>query len=265
MTLRTAPAPLFTYLESSIGEWVSDTVIPVSYSDFINNEKLEVATPEPETKKLISRMASTVGATLDSQSVPTDKSASVTLTSSTFTPGLLALALGANVSEVTQTAAAVVDEAVDTLLGLWVKLANRAIAAHGTGTEIALKTGAGVAVAASKYKIDLTRGMIMALHADAVGTGMKLSYHTETATWEAYNGGLVVTKYVHISGIAKDMVSGKLGDLDIWRVNLVPASAFDAVGGDYLKAELKGDMIVPTVAIDGAIQTAPYRFRVRRT
>jgi hypothetical protein len=265
MTLRTAPAPLFVYLESGIGEWVSDTVIPASYSDFINNEKLEISTPEPETKKLISRMASSVGATLDSQSVPTEKSASVSLTSSTFTPSLLGLALGANVSEVTQAAAAVANETVNTLLGLWVKLANRAIAAHGTGTEISLKTGADVAVDAAKYKIDLTRGMIMALHADAVGTGMKLSYHTETGSWENYNGGLVITKYVHICGIAKDMVSGKLGDLDIWRVNLTPASTFDAVGGDYLKAELKGDMIIPTVAIDGAIQTAPYRFRVRKT
>jgi hypothetical protein len=263
MSLRTAPAPLFTLLEARFGFWVSDTVPPTSYSDFINNEKLEISAPEQEIKKLISRMTSTQGAAIDSQSVPTEKTAQVTLTASTFTPDLQAIALGATVSEVTQTAAAVASEAVNTVLGMWVPLANYAIAAAGTGTEIALVTSSDVAVAATKYEIDHVLGMIKATHADAVGVGMKLSYHPAAGTWEQYQGGLALNKYVHITGQAKNQVSGKIGDLDIWRANLAPAGTFDATGGDYLRVELSGDMLVPSVAVRGFTPGAPYRFRVR--
>lgn len=263
MTMRTAPTPLFTLLEARFGFWVSDTVPPTAYSDFINNEKLEISTPEQEIKKLISRMTSSQGAALDSQSVPTEKTAEVTLTASTFTPDLQAIALGATVSEVSQSASAVTAEAVTTVLGMWVPLANYGIAAHGTGTEIVVTTSADGAVASTKYEIDRELGMIKALHADAVGVGMKISYHPEARTWEQYQGGLALNKYVHISGQAKNQVSGKVGDLDIWRVNLKPAGTFDPVGGDYLRVELSGDMLIPTVPVRGFTPTAPYRFRVR--
>lgn len=141
MALRTAPKPIFIDFEGVIGEWVSDTVPPTSYSDFLELESLEIAVPEQQTVKLIGRRTSTLGLAIDSQNRATDSVANVTIKANTFHPALLALAMGASVSEETQSAA-LVSEVVTTVLDVWVPLGSVGLAADGTGTEIALGTGA---------------------------------------------------------------------------------------------------------------------------
>lgn len=264
MTIATAQAiKVYMNFEGRIGLWDGETP-PAQYSDFINFETIGISAPEQEEVKLISRMTSSYGTALDAQNVASDTVAAVEIEATTFTPGMLEMMLGATVTEVTQTTAAVSDEVVNTALNVWVPLANRGLAAAGTGTEISLATSGDVAVDASKYEIDLVLGMIKATHADAVGTGMKLSYHKADVTWEAYESGLAKTTYVHITGQATEKVSNKVGMLDIWRASLKSSGSFNPIGGEYLKGALSGDLITPAVAIRGATPTAPWTWR-RRT
>lgn len=255
--------PRATYLRFSgrVGVW-SGLTPPTAYSDFVNFEKIEITAPEQETEKLISRMTGSFGAALDSQQKPTDAVANVSMEFSTLTPKLIELCLGSTLSEVTQTTGAVADEAVTTALNVWVPLANRGIAVHGTGTEIVLEIPDNTTITADKYQIDHELGMIKAIHADAVGTGV-ISYHKAARTWENYAAGLASSGYVHITGQATDMVSALTGTLDIWRANVAPSGAFDPVAGGYLKGALSGDLITPSVAIGGATQSTPWRWRIR--
>jgi hypothetical protein len=255
--------PRATYLrfEGRVGIWNGLTP-PVAYSDFVNFEKIEITAPEQEKEKLISRMTSSFGSALDSQQKPTDSVAAVSLEFSTLTPKLIELVLGSTLSEVTQTTGAVADEAVTTVLNVWVPLANRSIAVHGTGTEIVLEVPDNTTIANTKYEIDHELGMIKAIHADAVGTGV-ISYHKAARTWENYAAGLASSGYVHISGQATDLVTNLIGTLDIWRANLAPSGAFDPVAGGHLKGALGGDLITPAVAIGGGVQTSPWRWRIR--
>lgn len=71
----------------------------------------------------------------------------------------------------------VVDESTTTILNTPVALAHDTITAGSFG----LKTALGVAVVSTKYQINLATGKLTALHADAVGVGMKASYsHHQT-------------------------------------------------------------------------------------
>ena len=55
-----------------------------------------------------------------------------------------------------------------------------------SATGFRSKTSADAAVDAAKYVVDYDDGQIMAIHADAVGTGMKASYTTEDVSGETY-------------------------------------------------------------------------------
>jgi hypothetical protein len=261
MAIETATTiKIFTQFEGRIGIW-SGLTPPTSYSDFVNFESIKITAPEQEVKKLISRMTSTAGTALDSQNVATDKVATVEIESSTFTPGMLEMMLGATVSEVVQTSGAVTDEAITTQLNVWVPLANQGIEASGIDLEIPDNTN----VSSDKFQIDLELGLLKAIHADAVGTGV-ISYTKRGQTIEQYAAGLAKTTYVHLTGQATEKVTGLIGPVDIWRASLASAGAFDpvAAGGEYLKGVLKGDLITPSVAIRGAIPTSPWRWG-RRT
>lgn len=241
MALAVAPKAIYLRCELKVGIW-SGLTWPTSYSDPINFTKVELTAPEQEKEELISNMASTFGAALDSQQKPT-AAATAALEFSTMPPTLLALVLGADVTEGTQSSGAVSAEVVDTALNVWVPLANSFI----DGTQsISLTTSGDVAVTADKYEIDLTAGMIKAIHADAVGTGMKLSYTKAARTWEEYAAGQAKSQYVHIVGTATDKVTGLAGKLDIWRASLAPAGAVDPVVGGYFQGVLGGSLIAPT-------------------
>lgn len=244
---------IYTDFEGRIGVW-SGTVVPTSYSDFVNFEKIEITTPQQEKVKLISRMTSSLGSALDSQSVPTDDVAQVAIEFSTMTPSMIASALGATVTEVVESGSSVAAEAVTTILNEWVKLANVGISS--------LTLDIGGAVAGTKFEVDTELGMIKAIHADAVGTGT-VDYTVDARTWEQYLAGLATSSYVHITGQAKEAITEKVGLIDIWRANLVPDGSFDVVGGQHLKGMLSGDLIVPTTSIYGAVQTTPWRWLLR--
>jgi hypothetical protein len=264
MSLRTTPKPIFLDFDGMMGEWVDDETPPVTYSQHLELESLEITAPAQNTVKLIGRRTSTLGQAIDSQNRATDSVASVAIKVNTFHPALLALAVGGSVAEASQSTGAITDELVTTVLDIWVPLANDGIAADGTGTEIALKTGADVAVSADKYEIDLELGMIRALHADAVGEGMKISYHLEARTWEQYEGGAATSRFMHITGQARNDISGKVGRLDIWRANLAPDGAFMIPTGEkHFQGSFKGDLITPTISIRGFTPTKAWRFRDR--
>lgn len=258
--MRTAPKPIFIDFEGVIGDWVSDTLPPTSYSDFLELESLEISVPEQNAVKLLGRRTSTLGLALDSQNRATDAVAGVTIKANTFHPALLALAMGASVAEATQATGNIADELVTTVLDVWVPLANSSLAVAG----ISLKTGADAAVTADKYEVDVELGMIRAIHAGAVGVGMKLTYAKAARTWEEYQAGAATSSYVHIMGKATNQISKQVGMLDIWRANLAPDGSFSIPSGEkHFQGSFKGDLITPTVAIRGAIPTRPWRFRDR--
>lgn len=263
MTIAYAtPMKVFIEFEGRIGLWSGETP-PASYSDFVNFEKMEITAPEQETVKLISRMHSSYGTALDSQQVATDKVAKIAIDASTFTPRMIEMITGGTVTAASQTGAIQSAQVVTTLLNEWVPLAHQGLEPDAVGTPISLTTGADAAVDDAKFVMDLELGMIKAIHADAVGTGMKLSYYTRTQTGETYTGGLAKSTYCHITGQAYERVSGKIGTIDIWRANLSVAGAFNPVGGEYLKGSLAGDLIIPSVSIRGATRTAPWQWQRR--
>jgi hypothetical protein len=245
MTISVAPKSVFLRVEAKAGIRTDQNTAPTSFTDPQNFTLCEITSPTQEFEKLISNMTSTYGAALASVAKTTE-SAKIKLEFDTMAPDFLALVLGADVSEITQSSQAVALDTVTTVLNKWVMLDNKYITAHGTGTEIALTTSADVAVTANKYEIDLVNGMIKATDAAAVGTGMKLSYTKSARTWEQYLAGLAKSAYVQFVCTATDMVSGQEGRLDIWCASLAPSGAVDIMAGGYFKGALEGDLIMPT-------------------
>lgn len=235
------PRAVYLRCELRVGLWNGDTP-PSEFSDPMNFTKAEINVPPQEQEKLLSNMISTYGEALDSQNKPTDPAAA-SLEFSTLTPRMIELALGADVTEETQTGDTVTDEAFDTALDIWVPLANRYL---DSGTAMFLETSADVEVATTKYEVDYVNGMIKAIHADAVGTGMKATYDTITRTWEEYAAGKAKSGYVQLIGQAIDKVTAKTGILEIYKASLAAGGAFDPVVGGYLNGNLQGDLITPT-------------------
>lgn len=244
MTLSSAPRAVYIRGEHKIGIRPSPNVSPGTFVGPLNFTSIEITGAKQEFEKLISNMANSYGATLASVAKVSDP-AKIKLESETMTPEYLALMLGADVSEVTQAASAVALDTIDTVLNRWSKLDNEYLEAHGTGTEIALKTSASVVVSADKYELDLVNGMVRPIHADAVGVGMKLSYSKSARTLERYLAGLAKSAYVQLSGLAVDKVSGKSGRLDIWCASLAASGAVQMAQGGYFKLVLEGDLVMP--------------------
>lgn len=244
--------PRATYLrcELRVGLWSGDTA-PTNFSDPINFTKVELTSPVQETETLLSNMITGYGTALDSQNKPTE-AATLSATFDTVTPYLINLALGADVAEQTQTGAGVVDELVTTALNIWVPLANRYL---DDAVAATMKTNGDVAVTADKFEVDYVNGMVKAIHADAVGTDWKLSYTTDTRTWEEYDAGQAKSAYVQLRGQAIDMVSNETGILEVFKASLAADGAFDPVVGGYLAGNVAGDMIAPTG------YTSPWRWQ----
>lgn len=247
----------FIRFSGRVGIWDGATP-PTYYSDLVNIDQITITPPQQETVKLISRRIDDYGAALDSQQIATDEVAKLTLTASTMTPLMLEMMTGGTVSEVTQAADAVADEAITTLLDKWVSLAYRPISASGIDLEIPDNTD----IAAAKFEVDAELGMIKAIHADAVGTGV-ISYTKAARTWYLYKAGLAKTTYVHITGRAKNLVDGYEGRIDIWRASVAASGDFQFDGATHLNVELTGDLLVPAVAIQGAIPTHPWYWAKR--
>lgn len=238
MALAVAPRAIYLRCEMKVGIWSGDTA-PTQYSDPLNFTKIELTAPTQEKEELISNMTSNFGSPLDSQNKPTE-GASASLEFNTFTPQMLATVLGADVTEGTQTTGTVADEVITTALGVWVPLANGHLASFTS-----LETSSDALIEATKYEVDLVLGMIKAVHADAVGVGMKATYVKADRTWESYAAGQAKSVYVHLVGQATDQVSGKVGRLDVWKASLAPSGAVDPVVGGYFTGALEGTLIAP--------------------
>ena len=245
MTISVAPRAHYINAELKAGIRAGQNTAPVTYSDPQNFTLCEITAPVQESERLLSNMTSTYGSALASVSKATE-AAKIKLEFDTMTPTFLALVLGADVSEVVQASDAVALDTVTTVLDQWVKLSNQYITAHGTGTEIALTTSLDVAVVSTKYEIDLVNGMIKAIHSDAVGTDMKLSYTKSARTWEQYLAGQAKSAYVALMGAATERVSGNVGRLVIHCASLSVSGTVDPIVGGFFTGTLEGDLIVPS-------------------
>lgn len=168
-------------------------------------------------------------------------------------PYLFGLLLGADITELSQTTSAVADEAITPALGLWVPLANRYIAVHGSGTEIVAETSGDVVVASTHYSIDHINGLFKAL--DATGmTVAKISYHPATRTGEIYKGGKAKSAYLKLVGTGTEKITQKRCRLVIHKASLAASGTFDPVAGGYVKGAFAGDLLTPST------ETSPWQY-----
>lgn len=243
MTLAVAPRATYLRCEFKFGLWNGD-VAPTQFYDPVNFSKLEITSQRQEFEQLISNMEGTYGQVLASVAKPTE-AAALAADADYMPPVLMGLLLGADITELSQTAAAVTDEAITPAVGLWVPLANKYLAAHGTGTEIVAETSGDVTVASSHYTIDLINGLYKAL--DATGaTAAKISYHKADRSGEIYKGGQAKSAYLKLVGTGTEKVSQRRCRLVIHKASLAASAAFDPVAGGYVKGSFAGDLLTPS-------------------
>ena len=243
MTLAVASRAIYLRCEFKFGVWSGDTA-PTSFYDPVNFTKLEITSQKQEFEQLLSNMESTYGQVLASVAKPTE-SASLAAEADYMPPYLMGLMLGADITELSQSSGAVADEAITPAVGLWIPLANKYIAAHGTGTEIVAETSGDVTVDSTHYSVDLINGLFKAL--DSTGaTVAKISYHKATRTGEIYKGGQAKSAYLKLVGTGTEKVSQKRVRLAIHKVSLAASAAFDPVAGGYVKGSFAGDLLTPT-------------------
>jgi hypothetical protein len=253
MALRTTARPLMFDIQARIGLWSGDTPPPQYQPD--HEFSVEITPPSMSTVRVIGRTIDSLGESLLSARRPSGEVAQVKIMTTTYSPAVMALALGAAVSEVDVTATPVADQAITTVLGLWVPVYDGPI-----GTVSLDIDGA---VATDKYQVDTALGMLRAIHADAVGTGT-VSYTPAARTYEQYAAGAAVDSYWHLTGRARNVDTGMEGTLDLWRCNLVPDGAITVPTGESaFEASLSGDLVTPAVAVRGYTPTSPWRFRDR--
>ena len=252
MTLAVASRALFVRSEFKFGAWTGDTA-PTSFYDPVNFTKLELTSQKQETSQLLSNMESTYNQVLASVPKPTE-AAKLAADADYMPPYLFGLLLGADITELAQSSAAVTDDPITAAVGLWVPLANKYITAHGTGTEIVAKTAADATVASTHYTIDLINGLFKAL--DATGaTVTKVSYTKATRTGEIYKGGQAKSAYIKLVGTGTEQVSQKRCRIVVHKVLLVASSAWDIANSkEQVKGSFSGDMLTPTG------ETSPWQF-----
>lgn len=245
--------PLYIECAMKFGLWNGDTP-PSQFLGPINITKLETTPITQEDDDLTSNIAGSVGEVLDSVPKPTD-AGTLSMEFNSMPKDLLSLVIGADNSALAQNGASVTDEPVNTALNIWVPLANKYLSATG----FSLKTSADAAVNAEKYVVDTVDGMIMAIHADAVGTGMKFSYTTETVAGETYEGGKAKSAYLMLRGKAYDKRSAQWGRLLVVKASVSNSAAQDWAKGGWMAGTLGGKLLTPTG------YNAPLTFQVRNS
>jgi len=247
MTLAVASRATYLNCAFKPGIWAGD-VEPTSFYDPVNFTKLEISSQTQESDDLISNMEGSIGETLASVNKPTE-SAALSAEANYMPPALFGLLLGADITELSQTAGDITDEAITAVVGVWVPLANKYLSTTG----ISAKTAADVAVAASHYAIDTINGLFKAL--DATGaTVTKLSYSKAARTGEIYKGGKAKSSYVKLVGTGTEKVSQKRCRLVIHKVNLAGSGAFDPVTGTYVAGTFAGKLLTPST------ETSPWSY-----
>jgi hypothetical protein len=247
--------PMYVQCRLNYGLYVGD-VAPTSFLGPVNITKLELNSIKQEQERLISNMEGSWGEALASVAKPTEPGTMVMEFNSMPTE-LLSLVIGADVTALTQTNDTVTDEAVTTLLDIWVPLANKFL---DSATPLVLETDGtpDVVIAASKYEVDYNAGLIRALHSDAVGVGLLATYKKLTITaGETYAAGKAKSAYIKLYGTAIEKITGNAGLLTIYKASVSPSSAYDWVKGGFATGSLTGDLITPT-GLD-----SPYLFQYK--
>lgn len=253
MTIAVASKALYLNCAIKFGFWSGDTA-PTQFYDAVNWTKLELTTQQQEAENLLSNMEGSAGEPLASVNKTTEAGA-LEAEADYMPPALFSVLLGATLTEVTQSATTITDDPITAAAGLWVPLANKYIAAHGTGTEIVAKTAADATITSDHYTVDLVNGLFKAL--DSTGaTVTKVSYKTTTRSIENYAAGKAISNYVMLIGSATEKVSSKRGRIQVHKVNLAGSAAFDPVTGTYVKGTFSGTMLTPTG------YTSPWTFQV---
>lgn len=249
---QTVQTAFYLQCKLKIGFWSGETP-PTQFYPAVNFTKLGLTAPGQEIERLKSNMEGTVGQDLATVQKPTEDASVALAAEFTRAPrSVLALAIGADASELTQSGATVTDEAVTVAVGVWVPLANAYLASFTT-----LKTAADATIDASHYEVDLVDGMIMALDAEGA-TGTKATYATSTVAGVTYDAGKIKSVYCMIRGTATDQNTQKRGRLIIHRANLAPNGEWDVVAGGFLKGAVSGSCETPQYA--GYTRTSPYQF-----
>jgi hypothetical protein len=251
MTIAVASRATYLRCEFKVGVWSGDTA-PANYYDPVNFTKLEITSQKQEFEQLISNMESSAGETLASVA-KTSEAAKLAAESDYMPPYLFGLLLGSDITELAQTTSAITKEAVTVVRGMWVPLANKYIAAAGTGTEIVAYTSGDVEVANTHYSLDLINGLIKSTSATG-DTIAKLSYHPATRAGEIYKGGKAKSAYLKLVGTGTEKVSQKRCRLIIHKASLAPSGTFDPVAGGYVKGAFAGDILTPTG------ETSPWQY-----
>lgn len=242
--------PLYLQYKPYVGLW-NGNVAPTQFYGPINITKLETTPIKQEDDEMISNIAGNVGETLESVPKPAE-SGTMNMEFTSMPSVLLNLVIGADQSALSQTTGGVTDKPVTTALNVWVPIGDKYISTTG----ITLKTAADAAVDAAKYAVDAVEGLIMATHADAVGS-MKLSYTKETVAGESYEAGKAKYAYLQLRGPAYEKRTGTWGRLEILRASVSNSQAQDWVKGGWMAGTLSGKLITPIG------YNAPINFEVR--
>lgn len=238
------------YLQAAIMAALRPTdAVPTQLSGPINLTKIEATPPEQESDDLPSNIAGSAGELLASVQKPT-KPGQISLECNTMSPDLRALILSADVAALSQSAATVTDAVIATALNLWTKLPGEYIAAAG----ITLKTAADAVVAADKYTVDRVSGYIKALHADAVGAAMKITFSKTAVQGESYSAGKTKSAFLYLTGRAYDKYTQTWGILTIEKASVSNKQGYDYAKGGWMTGALTGTLLTPPGA------TSPLKF-----
>lgn len=239
------------YLQAAVkyGLWNGDTA-PTQFYGPVNITKLETTPIKQENDRLISNIYGSSGESLASVPKPTE-AAALSMEFSSMPKELLALVIGADTAALTQTTGTVTDEAVTLALNVWVPLANKFL---DSATPLVLETAPSTVVDAAKYQVDYVAGMVMAVHADAVGAKLATYVKLALTASETYEAGKAKSAYLKLVGTAYEAVSGKHGLLIIHKASVSNSAAYDWVKGGYATGALAGDLLTPTG------ETSPYVF-----
>lgn len=241
-----AVAARATYLNCAFrpGFWSGDTP-PTQFYDAVNFTKFEIKAQTQEADSLVSNRDGDFGENLAQVQKPTE-AAALSAEADYMSPQMLALLLGADLSEVTQSTSTVTDEAVTPAQGLWIPLANKYI------STFSAKTSGDVVVDPANYSVDLVSGLFKALNATGA-TVAKVSYTVTARTIETHKAGKAKSAYLKFVGTGTEKVSQTRCLIIVHKASLAASGAFDVVAGGYLKGAFSGGLITPST------ETSPWQ------
>lgn len=236
-----------------VGFWSGESP-PENFYDAVNFTELSITTPVQEDERLKSNMEGTVGQDLSVVPVPVeDSGAQLTAQFNRAPIRVMALAIGADVTELSQTGGTpAVDEAITLAAGLWVPLGSTYLASFE-----GLKDAGDAAIDPAEYEVDLMDGMIMAKTA-AGALGTKASYTPATMEGAVYEAGKVKSPYIMLRGTTTNKVNDARGTITIHRVSVAPSGAWDMVSGGFWSGGIAGSCITPVFA--GYTKPSPYAY-----